>query len=115
MASIPIDATLLDAARELVADEVGLLVVGDAPDVRGVISERDIVRAVGSGLDLATTGVMDIAHTGLVRCPLSATVRDASLLMMTEYVRHLLVEDDGVLVGVISARDLLGAYVNEPI
>ena len=66
------------------------------------------------GLDLAATSVMDVAHTGLVRCPPSATVREGALLMMTEYVRHLLVEDDGELVGVVSARDLLGAYVNEP-
>jgi CBS domain-containing protein len=31
--------------------------------------------------------------------------------MMDRYVRHVLVESDGRLVGVVSARDLLGAYV----
>ena len=115
IATIPTDATLLDAARELLADEVGFLVVGSPSDVRGVISERDIVRAVGNGLDVAATTVMEVAHTGLVRCPLSATVREAALLMMEEYVRHLLVEDDSGLVGVVSARDVLGAYVNETV
>jgi CBS domain-containing protein len=114
VATVPASATLLEAAEELVADEVGLLVVGSQDDVRGVISERDIVRAVGGGRDPAQTPVMDVAHTGLVWCPVTATVREAALLMMTEYVRHVLVEDDEELVGIVSARDLLGAFVSEP-
>jgi hypothetical protein len=31
--------------------------------------------------------------------------------MMEEYVRHVLVEENGLLLGIVSARDLLGAYV----
>ena len=31
--------------------------------------------------------------------------------MMQQYIRHVLVEEDGVLIGVVSARDLLSAYV----
>ena len=33
--------------------------------------------------------------------------------MMEHYIRHILVEQDGSLVGVVSARDLLGAYSSE--
>jgi CBS domain-containing protein len=33
--------------------------------------------------------------------------------MMEQYVRHVLVEDKGRLVGIVSARDLLGAYASE--
>ena len=34
--------------------------------------------------------------------------------MMEEYVRHVLLEEDGRLVGIVSARDLLGAYAMQP-
>jgi len=113
VATVPASASLLGAAEEFVADEVGLLVVGSQDDVRGVISERDVVRAIGAGRDPATTPVLDVAHTGLVWCSVTATVQEAALLMMTEYVRHVLVEENDRLVGIVSARDLLGAFVSE--
>jgi len=46
----------------------------------------------------------------VVSCPVDATVTEVARLMIEEYVRHVLVEDDGELVGVVSARDLLSAY-----
>ena len=44
-----------------------------------------------------------------------ATVAEVAQQMMTSYVRHVLVEDDGELVGVVSARDLLGTYATADI
>jgi CBS domain-containing protein len=107
---VPPSATLRDVAEELVADDVGLLVVGTARDVRGVVSERDVVRAIAGGQG-PETSVMDIASTRLVWCDAIATVSEAAELMLEQYVRHVLVEDGNGLVGVVSARDLLGAYV----
>jgi CBS domain-containing protein len=110
-ATIAPDASLRSVADELVADEVGLLVVGTADDVRGVVSERDVVRALSKGLASQTTAVSEIASTRLVWCDASATVDEVAGLMMEEYVRHVLVEENGRLLGIVSARDLLGAYV----
>jgi CBS domain-containing protein len=45
-----------------------------------------------------------------VWCDATATVTEVAELMMERYVRHVLVEDDGRLVGIVSARDLLGVY-----
>jgi CBS domain-containing protein len=112
-ATIGADATLRAVAEELVADEVGLLVVGTVDDVRGVVSERDVVRALANGRT-ADTPVGELASTRLVWCDAAATVAEAAMLMMEQYVRHVLVEDDGRLLGVVSARDLLGAYVADP-
>jgi CBS domain-containing protein len=112
VATIRPDASLLDAVRELVADEVGLLVVGTAERVEGVLSERDVVRAIAAGRDPAATAVTDIAPSGLVWCEPTATVAEVATLMMTEYVRHVLVGASEQLVGVVSARDLLGAYAS---
>jgi CBS domain-containing protein len=110
-------ASVLAAAEELVADSVGLLLVGgddgSEGEVEGVVSERDVVRAVAAGLDLATTPVRAIASKDMVRCDLTATVAEVAEVMMERYIRHVLIEEDGRLVGVVSARDLLGAYVSE--
>ena len=60
---------------------------------------------------MATAG--DVAHRSLVWCDADAMVADVAELMMERYVRHVLVEDQGRLVGVVSARDLLGDYAAE--
>jgi CBS domain-containing protein len=114
VAMVALDATLQQAAEKLVADDVGLLAVGTADQVEGVVSERDLVRAVALGRDPRTTPVTEVATTRLVWCDVTATVAEVGELMMEQYVRHVLVEEAGQLVGVVSARDLLGAYVAAP-
>jgi CBS domain-containing protein len=112
VATIPSDASLLDAVKELVDCEVGLLVVGTAERVEGVLSERDVVRAIATDRDPATTPVSDVERTRLVWCEPTATVAEVATLMMTEYVRHVLVGAEERLEGIVSARDLLGAYAS---
>jgi CBS domain-containing protein len=104
------DATLLAVADELADDQIGLVVLGTADEVVGVISERDVVRAVAESRDPSTTPARDMASTRIVWCDATATVREVAELMMEEYVRHVLLEEAGRLVGIVSARDLLGAY-----
>ncbi|MGD9701365.1 MAG: CBS domain-containing protein [Acidimicrobiia bacterium] len=113
IATVAATATLQEVAEELVKDEVGLLVVGSRRDVSGVISERDIVRAMAAGKDPRTTSVAEVASSRLVWCDSTATIHEAAELMMEEYVRHVLLEKDGHLVGIVSARDLLGAYITD--
>jgi len=103
-------ATLLEVADALAAAEVGALLVGERDAAQAIVSERDLVHALASRQDPATTTAADIAHTTLIWCDISATVGDVALKMMDEYVRHILAEEDGRLAGIVSARDLLGAY-----
>jgi signal-transduction protein with cAMP-binding, CBS, and nucleotidyltransferase domain len=110
VARVAPDASLGVVARAMTDADVGLLVVGRGDDVDGVVSERDIVRAIAAGHDPNTTTAMDVAHTDLAWCDPSATVAEVATEMMERYVRHVLVEDGGRLVGIVSARDLLGAY-----
>ena len=104
------DANLEEVADVLAAGEIGALVVGDEPQVSGIVSERDVARAVARRLDLRATRAIDVAHTTLVWCDATATIAEVATEMMEHYVRHVLVEEDGRLVGIVSARDLLGAY-----
>jgi CBS domain-containing protein len=110
--TIPADATLLNTSKALVEGAVGLLVVGTVEKVEGVVSERDVVRAIAAGRDPASTPVTEVVRSRLVWCKPTASVAEVATLMMTEYVRHVLVGSDDQLVGIVSARDLLGAYAS---
>lgn len=60
--------------------------------------------------DLAATTARDIAQPHLIWCDAGSPVAAVAQEMMEQYVRHVLVEDEGCIVGIVSARDLLGAY-----
>jgi CBS domain-containing protein len=110
---VAVEATVADVAKTLVASEVGAVVVGDEELPAALVSERDVVRVVAAGNDAAAVRAVDVASTKLVWCDAEATVDEVALRMMERYIRHVLVERDGTLVGIVSARDLLGVYSAE--
>jgi len=103
-------APLLEVARALIDASVGLVAVGEGDALIGVVSERDLVAAMATGRDPLATTASEIAQADLVWCDLTATVAEVAIEMMERYVRHVLVEADGRLVGIVSARDVLGVY-----
>jgi CBS domain-containing protein len=103
-------ADLWELAESLVEADVGALAIGDGNQVTAVVSERDVVRALAARRDPSSTTANDIAHRELVWCDANSTVAEVAEEMMDHYVRHVLLEDRGRLVGIVSARDLLGAY-----
>lgn len=113
VARVAADATIADVAKALVAADIGAIVVGDEELPAALISERDIVRVVAAGQDPATVPAIAIASTKLVWCDAEATVDEVAVRMTERYIRHILVQRDGALVGIVSARDLLGVYSAE--
>ena len=110
-ARISPSAQLREVAEKLAAVEVGALVVGTIDDVSGIVSERDVTRALGLGEDPLAANADDIASTNLVWCDADTTVAEAARVMSERGVRHLLV-GDGDLEGIVSARDLLTALAH---
>lgn len=105
--------TVREAAVRLREAEVGLLVVGTADAVQGVVSERDIVRCVASGVDLDGTTVEAIESEDLKWATRDTSVAEVVEEMMEHYLRHVLIAgDDGQLVGVASMRDLIAAFLD---
>ncbi len=109
------EATVTEVANALSEANVGVVVVGDQRKPSGIISERDVVHAVAEGRDPTSTRASEVAHSKLLWCDVTSTVAEVTGEMMEHYVRHVLVERDGALVGVVSARDLLGAYAAEDV
>lgn len=110
VARVAADATVADVAKALVAVDAGAVVVGDDTRPAALVSERDVVRVVASGQNPARVPAADVASTKLVWCDAAATVDQVSARMMDHYIRHVLVEHEGALAGIVSARDLLGVY-----
>ena len=103
-------STLREVANVLIADGISAVVVGSQDSPLGIVSEHDFVRAVADDADPHTTTAAEIAHTELFWSDGTATVAEVAAEMMAHYVRHILVENGGRLVGIVSARDLLGVY-----
>lgn len=110
VARVAADATVADAARAMVARDVGAIVVGDDARPAALVSERDVVRVVAEGRDPASVAAADVASTKLVWCDAEAPVGRVAARMMDHYIRHVLLDRDGALAGIVSARDLLGVY-----
>lgn len=106
--------TIGDAARTLAERRIGALVVADDGGLRGILSERDIVRGVASqGLDVLTTPVASLMTTAVRTCALDDTTDDLMATMTEQRVRHLPVVEQGALVGIVSIGDVVKHRVEE--
>jgi CBS domain-containing protein len=111
LVTITSDKTILDAARIMVSNNMGLLVIlnpGDQAMLAGVISERDIIRALASGMNL-NVRVDEVGTRDVVTVRVKADVAEAAKAMNRNRIRHVVVLDEyEKLVGVVSMRDLVG-------
>lgn len=107
--------SIYDAARTLRQHHVGAVLVLEADGtVQGVLSERDIVRAlVDAGPEVMDKPVKTIMTTLLHTCRPADTVHSAMEQMTTRRIRHLPVLEDGKLVGMVSIGDLVKARIEQ--
>ncbi len=110
-ATVRPSATLREATHSLAADGLGLLVVVDPNGVHGVLSERDVIRAVAEGGDLDEERVRDHATEEIVTVADTTSVLDAATAMTAAEVRHLAVTQGENIIGVVSVRDLVAVFV----
>lgn len=101
---------LAAAARTLSDEDIGALVVEGPSGVVGIISERDIVRAVANGSDLDDTEVCEYMTKGAVTSDADAVLGDAISKMNEATVRHIVVTSGRDVTGVLSMRDVLALF-----
>lgn len=106
--------TLREASRAMAARGVGAAVVHD-PDGQGIgiLTERDVLVAVGSGLDVDSERVADHVTRDLVVATPDWTLVQAAEAMVRGGFRHLVVVEDGDVVGVLSVRDVVRRWIRE--
>lgn len=109
-------SSLLEAARKLAAKRIGAVVVSDGDGrVNGILSERDIVRAIAQGgHDALSAPVSDLMTRDVVTCSASASLDDVMHTMTKGRFRHVpVVADDGRLAGIISIGDAVKHQIGE--
>jgi CBS domain-containing protein len=106
--------TLRDAARLMAERKVGAAVVMD-PDSPGpgIITERDLLEAIGAGQDPDAERVADHLTGHLVWAAPDWSLEQAAEAMVKEGIRHLVVVEGGEIRGVLSMRDIVRCWTQE--
>ena len=95
---------------------IGALVVSeDGRHVEGIVSERDVARGLHEhGAGLLAEPVSSLMTAEVHTCPPTASVHDLAQTMTDHRVRHVpVVDDDGLLIGIVSIGDVVKARLDE--
>ncbi|SJZ50640.1 CBS domain-containing protein [Consotaella salsifontis] len=106
-------ATLAEAAQLLAQKRIGAVVLLDGDGkVNGILSERDIVRLIGTkGISALEEPVSKVMTLKVVTCPENTTVIEAMEIMTERRFRHLPVIEEGKLVGLVSIGDIVAERI----
>jgi len=101
------DDSLADAASSMQYNEVGALPVYEDERFVGIVTERDLVRAVADDMDPQETAVRDYMTPDPASISPETDIREAADRMLQMGVRHLPVVVGDEVLGMVSIRDLL--------
>lgn len=114
--TISSSATLHDLVNSLNVHHVGALVVSpDGKKIDGIVSERDVVRAMPGKLDEITDmRVQDLMTAEVITCSPDTTVAELMTVMTERRIRHVpVVDESGNLISIVSIGDVVKAHINE--
>ncbi len=104
------DTTIKQAAGQMYDQRIGSLLVKKGDDFSGIVTETDVVRAVAEQDDVAAMSVVHIMSSPILTVEKKLSPHYARDLMANKRIRHLAVSDNGKIVGILSARDLLAYF-----
>ena len=107
VADSPADS-LRAAANLMWKQQTGSLLVMEGDELLGIVTERDVMKAVARGADIDATPVSAVMTTAVISVSPETSLPDAARHMATRWIRHLPVLTDGKVVGLVSQRDLCG-------
>ena len=113
--AIPPEATLFEAARVLTLNRIGALLVRDPKGaLRGIISERDIVRAIAEeGASALALTVGERMTKDVATCEESDTIAEIMETMTRCRFRHMPVVEGGRVAGIVSIGDVVKIRIAE--
>jgi CBS domain-containing protein len=105
--------SLKQVSQTLIDESIGAALVRGPHGLIGLVTERDLVRAVAEGISLSRTAVEDWMTTELVTAAPNDELLDVVHRMLDAEVRHLPVVEDGVAYGMVSVRDALRSLADD--
>jgi CBS domain-containing protein len=105
---------LSEVAKRMVAKDVGAVLVTDGKRLVGILTERDVLRAVARGIDESST-VADWMTPDPETLGPDESTQHAAVLMIHGGFRHLPVMQDDEVVGMLSIRDLMRVVLEDAV
>jgi CBS domain-containing protein len=108
------DQNVLTACRIMHENNIGCVIIVKKDDKPiGIITERDVVRLLGSlNPSLLQTPLRDIMSKPVITIPINSSVRDAIQTMQQKNIRRLVISDGERMVGIITDKDIFRAIMN---
>jgi CBS domain-containing protein len=110
---VPPSATIRQAAERLSEELVGVLVVADPRGILGIVSERDIVRALADGADPDAERVSDVMTDDIATMDGDVSILEAADAMEASEIRHMMIVVDDRFAGIVSMRDVIRVTLEE--
>ncbi len=102
--------SLRSAAEHMWRQQTGSLLITENGRLTGIITERDLLRAVALGADPDRSSVDEVMTADPFTVPPDMPLQEAAREMAVRWIRHLPVVAGGRLVGVVSMRDVTGVF-----
>lgn len=108
------EASVLEAIATMSKVNIGAIVVQDGDAPRGIFTERDYLRKIAlKGRSSSDTRVEEVMSSPLITVESSESSRNAMEVMTERRCRHLVVVDQGSMVGIVSLGDLVKYMLQE--
>ena len=114
--TISSSASVHDLVNSLNTHHVGALVVSpDGKKIEGIVSERDVVRAMPEKMDqLIGMRVRDLMTVEVITCTQNSTVAELMTVMTERRIRHIpVLSESGELLSIVSIGDVVKAHITE--
>jgi CBS domain-containing protein len=111
--SLDAASPIRDAARLMADRKIGSIGVKEDGKLVGLVTERDLVFTVLARAGNVNGPIREAMRAGIPRVTADASEGECAALMRDNATRHLLVEDRGQVVGVVSMRDIIQLMLDE--
>lgn len=112
--SVAPETTIHDALSIMTEHRIGAILVRDGDDIQGIWTERDLMKnTLDSAFDAPTALVKNHMTRNLQTAPHDATIFHLLDNFLGKRIRHLLIEKEGSLIGLISQGDVVKANLVE--
>ena len=106
--------TLREAATRMTEHGIGAAIVEDEEwPVPRILTERDILKAIGTGLDPDVEKVCDHMSESVITASPDWSMERAATEMSRRKIRHLAIYENGEMIGVLSMRDIMRVWTEE--